>query len=191
MIGQCIRIASMLFLAFAGGLIAAKKSDICIPESSNCIKSAGVMPCPCAISNNSARAHSISSGLGSAGCRLLFIVYLYNRHAFWLGRVIYIPFSRIVAGSSTAVCTKLHTKLSGCPEGPVTPSTRLEPFLFGHNGPPFCDRCPCEFPLCKIDHRQILAGGSIIALPFCSDRNLSWDVGDELRLVRILQGCGS
>src|SRR5436305_5969052 len=75
----------MLFLAFAGGLIAAKKSDICIPESSNCIKSAGVMPCPCAISNNSARAHSISSGLGSAGCRLLFIVCLYNCHALWLG----------------------------------------------------------------------------------------------------------
>ena len=181
----------MRFLAFAGGLIAAKKSDICIPESSNCIKSAGVMPCPCAISNNSARAHSISSGLGSVGCRLLFIVYLYNRHAFWLGRVIYIPFSRIVARSSTAVCTKLHTKLSGCPEGPVTPSTRLEPFLFGHNGPPFCDRCPCEFPLCKIDHRQILAVAASLRFRFVQTEILAGDVGDELRLVRILQGCGS
>jgi hypothetical protein len=181
----------MLFLAFARGLIAAKKSDICIPESSNCIKSAGVMPCPCAISNNSARAHSISSGLGSAGCRLLFIVYLYNRHAFWLGRVISIPFSRIVAGSFTAVCTKLHTKLSGCPEESSHAQHSFGTLFGHHNGPPFCDRCPCEFPLCKIDQRQILAGGSIIALPFCSYRNLSWDGGEELPLVRILQGCGS
>src|ERR1035438_6899743 len=55
----------MRSLAFASGFSAAKKSDIRIPESSNWIKSAGVMPWRWAISNTSTIAHSTSSGFGS------------------------------------------------------------------------------------------------------------------------------
>src|ERR1700723_1843228 len=82
----------MVFLAFASCFNAAKKSDIRISESSNWIKSAGVMPWRWAISNTSTIAHSTSSGLGSRDCSIsLFIepltsvsVFMYsgqNRHS--------------------------------------------------------------------------------------------------------------
>src|ERR1700723_1968396 len=82
----------MVFLAFASCFNAAKKSDIRISESSNWIKTAGVMAWRWAISNTSTIAHSTSSGLGSRDCSIsLFIepltsvsVFMYsgqNRHS--------------------------------------------------------------------------------------------------------------
>jgi hypothetical protein len=85
----------MLLLAFVGGFIAAKKLEICIPESSNSIKSAGVMPWCRAISNNSTRAHSTTSGLGSAGCRILFKVTFHKRHAFLRSKTLH-PKNRLL-----------------------------------------------------------------------------------------------
>src|SRR5689334_83297 len=65
------------------------------------------MPWRWAISNNSTMAHSTTSGLGSAGCRILFIGHLHKNHAVLVKakRYIHQIFCEIVC----AVCSRLHT----------------------------------------------------------------------------------
>jgi len=69
------------------------------------------MPWRWAISNNSTIAHSTTSGLGSAGCRILFIITFINVMHSCEANALHpsIGFSEIFAGSSAAVCSKPHT----------------------------------------------------------------------------------
>jgi hypothetical protein len=143
------------------------------------------MPCRWAISNNSTIAHCTTSGLGSAGCRISFICHLFKRYVFCKAKR-YIHLSEIFAGSSTAVCSKLHSRyLRGCPQklGPQHWCAALQRFVF-------CSVIALvSLPMCKIGQFQRPASGSIVtAFTGCLFRQQSplGRCNHDLRLVRIV-----
>jgi hypothetical protein len=83
------------------------------------------MPWRWAISNNSTIAHSTIFGLGSAGCRLLFIgPFISDMHFFVRHNVTSNRFSEILARSSAAVCSKRHTFANNRSGRPMLSRTR-------------------------------------------------------------------